>query len=278
MNASIRQGGRPSLRRWSLLIAATLWLSMAQGTDGHAQSFACDAANKVDEKTICQNAGLANLDVVAASAFKAKARKAAPADKTKLTTDQTAWLKDRESCGSDTQCMEILYLKRMLELDAPLVDPTFKILLGAHIGDATVVTLEHTNTENATVMFRRELADLVEDCNRNATPRDNDLADAREVVTCVRQKLQNNTEQLTRRRARCGINTIYTEFGNYTLVATHAIEQKDGPPLIQTDWKNHRDEKLAGNCSACRTPEMISTFKVLCPIAYKAKFDGASVY
>ncbi|MBR7552163.1 hypothetical protein KC220_26830, partial [Mycobacterium tuberculosis] len=64
MNASIRQGGRPSLGRWSLLIPAMLWLSMAQGTDSHAQSFACDAAKKVDEKTICQNAGLANLDVV----------------------------------------------------------------------------------------------------------------------------------------------------------------------------------------------------------------------
>jgi len=259
---------------WTALVIGALLMVLAPGYEARAQSFACDAAKKVDEKTICQNAGLANLDVVAASAFKAKARKAAPADKTKLTTDQTAWLKDRESCGSDTQCIEILYLKRMLELETPLFDPNLKILLGQHTGDATVITLEHPDTENATVLFRRELDDIVEDCNRNAVPRENDLADAREVVACVRERMQHHTDQLTKRRARCAINTIYTDFGNYTLVGSHV----KGENSVQTDWKDHRTDKIVENCSACKTSEMISTYKVLCPIAYRARFEGMIPY
>ncbi|MEW6642632.1 MAG: hypothetical protein AB1586_19155 [Pseudomonadota bacterium] len=264
--------------QWGLLALGTLWLATIRPNDAAAQSFACNAARKADETAICQNARLANLDVVTASAFRAKARKAAQADKAKLTTQQAAWLKDREGCASDAQCIEILYLKRLLELDAPLTGPNPKILLGDHVGDATIITLEHPDTENAVALFRRELDDLVEDCNRNAVPGEDDIADAQEVVTCVRQRLQGRTEQLTKRRARCAINTIYTEFGNYTLVDIHVKEQKDGQPLIDTDWKDHRDEKIVGNCSACRTPEIISTFKMLCPTAYKAKFDGASVY
>ena len=47
---------------------------------------------------------------------------------------------------------------------------------------------------------------------------------------------------------------------------------------IRTDWNDHRNEKIVGNCSACRTPEIINTFELLCRAAYKAKFEGHHVY
>ena len=48
--------------------------------------------------------------------------------------------------------------------------------------------------------------------------------------------------------------------------------------MIRTDWKNHRNEALIGNCSACGTPVVIETFRVLCPRQFQSLFGSSNVY
>jgi hypothetical protein len=54
----------------------------------------------------------------------------------------------------------------------------------------------------------------------------------------------------------------------------------DGKPYRpnRTDWKDHRNEEIVGNCSGCGTPQLIDTFKILCPASFAAYFDGYTPY
>lgn len=149
-----------------------------------------------------------------------------------------------------------------------------KILLGPHIGDATIVSLTGVDSDKAVAVFRRERDDIEEDCSRNLGER------VSEVPRCVEKGLRDWAGKLWTRRAWCSRSTIYTEFGNFSMVNV----QPEGPSgngskrLARTDWKNHRTERLAGNCSACNTPQMIDTFAKLCPSWADRLFSGLEPY
>lgn len=247
-----------------------------------AQSFSCAAARKADEATICQNPRLSSLDSELALAFRNALRDASPRSATTLTDDQARWLRTRYQCGINTSCIEDLYAKRIEELKGFAKNTPLKISVGAHAGDATVLKLERPDTDNVVAYFRRELDDLVEDCTRNIPPDENGVVDSQKVASCVKDASRRENGHVYKRRARCSIATIYTEFGNFTMVHTEKetesnSEGKKYKP-IRTDWKDHRTEQLAGNCSGCNTPQMLSTFQVLCPAAYKSYFDGLDPY
>ncbi|WP_315779140.1 MULTISPECIES: hypothetical protein [unclassified Bradyrhizobium] len=151
-----------------------------------------------------------------------------------------------------------------------------KILLSSHRGDATILTRTDPDSDSAAVTFRIELDDAIESCLREPPP--DDIKPA-EVARCAKQMMDINAGKQLKRRAMCSKNTVYTEFGNYSLVGTGEPERSgEGKTMIRTDWKDHRNEKIIGNCTACRTLEIINTFEVLCPAAYKAKFEGHHVY
>jgi hypothetical protein len=80
----------------------------------------------------------------------------------------------------------------------------------------------------------------------------------------------------------CSKSTIYTEFGNYSMVNSEKEAESiiDGKPYRpnRTDWKDHRNEEIVGNCSGCGTPQLIDTFKILCPASFAAYFDGYTPY
>jgi uncharacterized protein len=263
-------------------VLASLLLVAIPASNCSAQSFSCAAARKADEATICQNPKLSSLDDELALTFKSALRDASPRVASKLTDDQTDWLIARYQCGINASCIEALYTKRIQELKGIATNKLAKISVGAHAGDATVLTLERPDTDNAAVYFRRELDDLVEDCTRNVSPDGNGLVDSQKVSACVKEASRRENGQIYKRRARCSISTIYTEFGNFTMVHTEKeseseYEGKTYKP-IRTDWKNHRTEQLAGNCNGCNTPQMLSTFQVLCPASYKAYFEGLDPY
>ncbi|WP_316177900.1 MULTISPECIES: hypothetical protein [unclassified Bradyrhizobium] len=154
--------------------------------------------------------------------------------------------------------------------------PPAKILLSSHRGDATILTLSDVDSDSAAVTFRIELDDAIESCLREPPP--DDIKPA-EVARCAKQVMGLNAGKQLKRRAMCSKNTVYTEFGNYSLVGTGEPEPGEaGKKMIRTDWKDHRNEQIIGNCSGCKTPEIVNTFAVLCPAAYKAKFEGYFVY
>ncbi|GLH75953.1 hypothetical protein SSBR45G_08610 [Bradyrhizobium sp. SSBR45G] len=151
-----------------------------------------------------------------------------------------------------------------------------KILLSAHRGDATILTLSDLDSDTAAVTFRIELDDAIESCLREPPP--DDIKPA-EVARCAKQVMDLNAGKQIKRRAMCSKNTVYTEFGNFSLVGTGEPESSgEGKKMIRTNWKDHRNEQIVDNSTAARTDAMLSTFAVLCPAAYKAKFDGYHVY
>ncbi len=144
-----------------------------------------------------------------------------------------------------------------------------KILLGPHLGDATIVSLERVNSDRAVVTFRRELDDEIEMCAREHPD-----YNPSQLAACANAGMRHRPTLV--RRGYCSGNTLYTEFGSYSLVG-HERETASnfGEKLyrpIRTDWKDHRTEQVVGNCSACNTPQLLSTFRVLCPKRYDELF------
>ena len=150
-----------------------------------------------------------------------------------------------------------------------------KILISDHAGDATILSLYGVDTDGAAVTFQVELDDAIEGCLREPPP---DQINPQEVAACAKRVMERMAGKQSKRRAMCSKNTVYTEFGNFSLVNTEKTEPVDGQKMMRTDWKDHRNDRIVGNCSACKTPEMLSTFQVLCPSAYKAQFEGFHAY
>jgi hypothetical protein len=155
-----------------------------------------------------------------------------------------------------------------------------KILIGSHIGSATIVSISGVNSDRAAVSFRREIDDEVETCARETVRDDGEYSS--KVAECVKEAIRQRDSRTYTRRALCSRNTIYTEFGNFSLVKWEReeeslIEGKKYRP-IRTDWKDHKTERIVGNCGGCNTPQMIDTFKILCPSWYDKLFDGYDPY
>lgn len=263
---------------------ASLFLVAGEDSLVFAQSFSCAAARTADEAMICQNESLAQLDLKLANLYSQISKQSAGIGKLHLADEQKQWLISRRRCGIDVSCIQRAYEERITRLSTGWTGATVpvKILLGPHIGDATIVSLSGRDSDSATVEFRRELDDLIEDCARNLGFKENNDVDARKISDCATTGTRQERGKLYKRRAKCSISTVYTEFGNYTMVNTEKEAEStiDGKPYrpVRTDWKSHRTEQIVGNCSACNTPQLLDSFKVLCPMAYSAYFDGYTPY
>ena len=167
-----------------------------------------------------------------------------------------------------------------------VVDPTIalsqsqgKILLGPHIGNATIVGSSNLGTDKPSVRFERRLDDITETCARELAS--DDPSSSRRIASCVQGQMKIRQPVMTR-RAWCSRSTIYTEFGNYSLVNAEKEPQSriDGVIYkpIRSDWKDHKTDQVVGNCNGCNTPQLIDTFRILCPAMYQEWFSGYEPY
>jgi len=253
-------------------------------TAASSQSFNCSRSATSDEVMVCQNVILSRLDEELADEFSKLRRRLTGFRREQLDREQREWLSRRRACRVDTACIRQVYEVRMKQLEDYSADPTKgkKILLSSHVGSATVISLTGVNSEHARVTFRRELDDAIEDCARNMGLGQNDDVDASKVSRCAVKELAEQKGRIDKRSANCPRNTIYTEFGNYSLVnwekePESSIEGKPYRPM-RTDWKDHRNEQIIGNCSGCGTPQIMDTFQILCPRTYHNLFDGYDAY
>ncbi len=100
----------------ALVIATTAWPPITVST-AKAASFACDAAElAADEKLICEDRGLNDMDVKMATTFELLAGLMPMGNRDILRDDQAAWLKKRQACGADAACLKQAYAVRMEEL------------------------------------------------------------------------------------------------------------------------------------------------------------------
>ena len=95
---------------------------------------------------------------------------------------------------------------------------TGKILLGTHIGDATILSLTGVDTGQAVVKFQRKLDDVVEDCARNIGTSEDGTVQSGKVANCAKAGFTEWGRKVLTRRAVCPRSTLYTEFGNYSLI------------------------------------------------------------
>lgn len=90
------------------LIATVLMLSASLAAQSQAASFDCKKAGTPVEKTICANPELSRLDEELMATY----RKVAATEK----QAQRAWLKYRDTCGTDVNCLTSLYQERVSKL------------------------------------------------------------------------------------------------------------------------------------------------------------------
>ncbi len=100
------------------LVAAPLLLSTVFAS---AQSFNCAKANTKAEFAICNNEDLLSLDEQMAAVFHIQRSKLpSSSDRQKASQVQTKWLKKRNSCNLDWQCLQVQYNDRIVEIQTKL--------------------------------------------------------------------------------------------------------------------------------------------------------------
>jgi len=94
---------------FSALLVALAWV--ASPAIGHAAGMNCERAATVTEKAICNDTVLIDRDKDLAKAY-AKALTADPAQTGAVREAQRAWLKERNRCGADLECLRVAYDNR----------------------------------------------------------------------------------------------------------------------------------------------------------------------
>lgn len=83
-----------------------------------AASFDCDRANlAADEKVICDTRSLNDADVKMVTTFDILAGLLPMGNRGKMQDEQSAWLKKRQACGEDIDCIRAAYDERLKQLD-----------------------------------------------------------------------------------------------------------------------------------------------------------------
>ncbi|MBB4005871.1 lysozyme inhibitor LprI family protein [Allorhizobium taibaishanense] len=96
------------------VVLATLCLAPQQS---HAASFDCSKTDlKADEKAICDNRALNDLDVKMVTTFELISGLLPMGNRGELQDQQTTWLKSRQACNADTDCIAKAYEARLKAL------------------------------------------------------------------------------------------------------------------------------------------------------------------
>jgi uncharacterized protein len=99
------------------LAALILGLGMLAPQPSHAASFDCSKTDlKADEKAICDNRPLNDLDVKMVTTFDLISGLLPMGNRGELQDQQTAWLKTRQACNADVACIGQSYDARLKQL------------------------------------------------------------------------------------------------------------------------------------------------------------------
>ena len=87
----------------SLLASSSAW----------AASFDCERASTADEKAVCANRVLNDMDVSMALLFSLDKRFLPMGGRDALIDQQQAWIKTRAACGANVSCLKDVYQRRI---------------------------------------------------------------------------------------------------------------------------------------------------------------------
>lgn len=101
----------------AMLLATSLMSLMPH----QAQAASFDCAKKelaADEKAICEDRTLNDLDVKMVTTFDILTGLVPMGNRDTLRDEQSAWLKTRQACAADASCIKSAYEERLKQLDA----------------------------------------------------------------------------------------------------------------------------------------------------------------
>ncbi|HGM6985443.1 DUF1311 domain-containing protein [Serratia marcescens] len=98
-------------------LTALLFTALAAPLAAQAASFDCTKAASRDERAICANRTLNDLDVQMATKYQFLRGLFAMGARGAMQDSQQDWLTKRQQCGTDTTCLLQSYRTRIAELD-----------------------------------------------------------------------------------------------------------------------------------------------------------------
>jgi len=98
-----------------LIVVAGVAALASPGMAG-AQSFNCNYAKAPDEVMICNSPSLSKLDEQMSVMYFQTRNSLAGAPRARLEGDQVAWLRGRQACGGDPDCLADAYRERIHQL------------------------------------------------------------------------------------------------------------------------------------------------------------------
>lgn len=149
-----------------------------------------------------------------------------------------------------------------------------KILVSPHSGSATILSLVGVDSDRAVVRFRWELDDYIEACSREQSE-----GTPRQIAACAKEYAAIDGEKIIARKAFCGRLTVYTEFGNFSMINHHrSTVDYDGKShcIVQGDWKDHITDQIVEPSSATNTSGINETLRILCPEQYYKIFQNCN--
>lgn len=101
-----------------LAAMTTIFGAIGLGQPVSAASFDCTKSDLVaDEKAICEDRSLNDLDVKMATTFELLTGLMPMGNRDIVKDDQAAWLKKRSACGADAACLRSAYEERLKALN-----------------------------------------------------------------------------------------------------------------------------------------------------------------
>jgi uncharacterized protein len=102
-----------------LTLTALALVAMAMATQAEAASFDCNRARTPDEKAVCRNAGLSELDSEMAALWYSYKRFPFLMGASGVRQDDARqFLADRRQCGANVSCLRRVYQARIKALKA----------------------------------------------------------------------------------------------------------------------------------------------------------------
>ncbi|HGW3768215.1 TPA: lysozyme inhibitor LprI family protein [Enterobacter cloacae] len=84
---------------------------------GYSASFNCQKATKADEKAVCADRSLNDMDVEMATKYQFLQGLFPMGTRAAMRDAQQIWLRNRQECGGDTACLTKSYKSRLQQLD-----------------------------------------------------------------------------------------------------------------------------------------------------------------
>ena len=101
-------------------LAAVLALAGGLCSAAYAVPIDCSRAATRNERAICADPFLLQTDARLDTLYDISVRMSTPEARADLLTSQRAWVKEREACGTDKNCMRAAYARRASVFEAIL--------------------------------------------------------------------------------------------------------------------------------------------------------------